>query len=213
MDSGHVDLPDQPELYGTRDTRIADAWSAELLDYPAHVFSTHTFRATKRFTDKHTGQLREIARTGANGGMHPEAALKAFRFFISNLNVALYGKNWGKRWHYGCQWALGQEFHKDGRLHFHALISAPTGDLWELTRVSQWHRFWLQEWGFNRIERPRSQADVADYVSKYVTKDGEVEFSPNFRSWVPPLPGYTRVAEQGRLLVRDAITPAPLDSR
>jgi len=212
VDSGHVELPDQHELYGTRDTRAADGWSQQLSRYPAHVFCTFTFRPTKRYTDKHTGQLREIARTGSNGGMHPEAAQKGFRYFISNLNRELYGNSWGKRWHYGCQWALGQEFHKDGRLHFHGLISAPTGDLWELTRISQWHRWWLQEFGFNRIERPRSQSDVAEYVSKYVTKDGEVDFSRNFGAWVPPMPGYSRAAEQGRLPIRDAISSAPLDS-
>jgi hypothetical protein len=211
VSAGHVDLPDQPELYGVRDTSVADGWAQVLCRYPAHIFGTFTFRPTKRFTDKWTGELREVPRTAAGGGMHPEAAAKAFRFFVSKINRELYGNNWGKRWHGGLQWALGQEFHKDGRLHFHALISAPTGDLWELVRVSSWHRWWLQEFGFNRIERPRSQADVADYVSKYVTKDGEVDFSKNFGQWIPPRPGYTREAEQGQLPGCDAIKPAPRD--
>lgn len=211
-DRGHVELPDQPELYGAKDNRIAEGWAQVLCRYPAHAFCTFTFRPTKRFTDKYTGQLREVARIAAGGGMHPEAAQKGFRFFVSNINRELYGNSWGKRWHKGLQWALGQEFHKDGRLHFHALISAPTGDLWELIRVSSWHRWWLHEFGFNRIERPRSQADVADYVSKYVAKDGEVDFSQNFGAWVPPVPGYMRVPAQGQLSGCDAIKPTPLDS-
>lgn len=212
MEPGHVELPDQPELYGTRSTAVPDAWAGLLSRYPAHIFGTFTFRPTKRYTDKFTGELREVARTAANGGMHPEAAQKGFRFFVSSINRELYGNSWGKRWHGGLQWALGSEFHKDGRLHFHSIISAPTGDLWDLIRVTSWHRWWLQEFGFNRIERPRSQADVAGYVSKYITKGGEVDFSPNFGRWVPPAPGYARAPEQGQLSGCDTRKPTPPDS-
>lgn len=198
---GHADLPDQPELYQQRDTRIVDAWGEVLRKYPAHVFCTFTFRPFKRFQDKHTGQLREVARTAAHGGMHPEAADKGFRFFVRQVNESLYGNNWQRKWHRGLQWARGQEFHKDGRLHFHALISAPTGDLWQLTTIRTWHRWWLAEFGFNRIERPRSQADVAAYVGKYVIKEGEVDFSPNFGAWHPPLPEWGATPLQAALSV------------
>jgi hypothetical protein len=211
-DRGHVELPDQPELYGTRDQSHADAWAGMLVKFPAHAFATLTFRPTKRFTDKHTGELREVARTSAGGGMHPEAADKAFRFFVSSINRELYGNCWGKRWHRGLQWARGQEFHKDGRLHFHALLSAPTGDLWQLISVRTWHRKWLDEFGFNRIERPRSQADVAGYVSKYVTKDGEVDFSPNFGSWLPPPSQYQAVPQQRELPGSRSTEQASADS-
>lgn len=198
---GHVQLPDQPELYGERDTRAADAWASVLQRYPAHLFATLTFRPYRRFTDKHTGQLREVARTAAHGGMHPEAADKAFRFFVSSINRDLYGNSWGRRWHRGLQWARGQEFHKDGRLHFHAVIAAPANDLWHITRIATWHRLWLREYGFNRLERPESQHAIAAYVSKYVTKGGEIDFSPNYGAWTPPEPQFVRGVVQTSLPV------------
>ena len=86
----------------------------------------------------------------------------------------------------GVQWARGQEFHKFGRIHFHALFAAPGVDLNTLTRRMDWVDWWWKEFGIARIEPPQSQHDVSRYVSKYVTKDGEVDFSPNFGRYVPP---------------------------
>ena len=131
--------------------------------------------------------------------MHPEAADKAFRFFVSCINREIYGPKWNTRWHRGIQWARGQEFHKDGRLHFHALLSAPTADLNHLISRYAWHEWWYREFGRNQIEQPRSQHDVAAYVSKYVVKDGEVDFSPNFGAWQPPRPDYAVAPQQSDL--------------
>lgn len=170
---------------------IADEWALFLRRYPAHVFATLTFRREKFFTDS-AGKVRSINRTGSNGSMHPEAADKAFRLFVSCINRELYGPKWGSRWHRGLQWVRGQEFHKDGRLHFHALLSAPTDDFNRLTSRYAWHEWWYREFGRNQIEQPRSQRDVAQYVSKYVTKGGDVDFSPNFGAWIPPRPDYSR---------------------
>ncbi len=200
MDCGHVDLPDQPELYGVPDTRIRDAWAELLKGYPAHWFATLTFRPQKFYTDKHTGEVRAIERTGSNGSIHGEAADKAFRYFVSCINREVYGRNWGQRPHGGIQWARGSEFHRDGRLHFHALLSAPTADLSQLASRYAWHEWWYREFGRNQIEQPRSQHDVASYVSKYVVKDGEVDFSPNFGDWKPPKLDYTRTLLQQRHL-------------
>lgn len=131
--------------------------------------------------------------------MHPEAADKAFRFFVSHINREIYGPKWATRWHGGLQWARGQEFHKDGRLHFHALLAAPTDDLNRLISRYKWHEWWYREFGRNQIEQPRSQNDVASYVSKYVVKDGTVDFSKNFGSWQPPKPDYTAAPQQSNL--------------
>lgn len=212
-DRGHASLPDQPELYGVRDTRSADAWQSLLQRYPAHVFATLTFRQTKRYTDKFTGEVREVPRVCAGGGMHPEAADKAFRFFVSSLNRELFGASWHRKWHGGIQWARGQEFHKDGRLHFHALLSAPTDDLNRLCSRYRWHEWWYREFGRNQLEVPASQADVAAYVSKYVTKGGEVDFSRNFGAWIPPPPTFVTRPHQTALPGADSNTPAPVDSR
>lgn len=123
----------------------------------------------------------------ASGGMHPEKADKIFRVLLSKINREIYGVRWYKRPDGGVMWARGQEFHKDGRIHFHALAAAPTDDLNNLTRRMRWVDWWWREKiGIARIEEPLSQADVAGYVSKYVTKDGEVDFSPNYGRYVPP---------------------------
>lgn len=196
MGSGHADLLDQPELYGVADTRVRDAWSELLGRHAAHCFATLTFRPQRYYRDRATGLVRFADRTGNNGSVHPEAADKAFRVFVSKINGAIWGRSWSKRWHGGVQWIRGSEFHRDGRLHFHALLSAPTDDLWRLTSLRPHHRWWLEEFGFNRLERPRSQRDVQSYVADYVVKDGLLDFSRNFGAWQPPRLDYTAVPQQ-----------------
>jgi hypothetical protein len=197
---GHVELPDQPELYAPVDNSVGDAWADLLKSYRAHWFTTLTFRPQKFVTDKYSGKVRGIDRTGHGGSIHGEAADKAFRYFISCINCEVYGAKWRRLSHRGIQWARGSEFHKDGRLHFHALLSAPTADLSQLTSRYAWHEWWYREFGRNQIEQPRSQHDVATYVSKYVVKDGEVDFSPNFGKWQPPRLDYSRALLQQRNL-------------
>ncbi|MRT52097.1 replication endonuclease, partial [Xylella fastidiosa subsp. multiplex] len=71
----------------------------------------------------------------------------------------LYGRVWSKRSHCGIQWARGQEWHRDGRLHFHAVVATPDEDINRLMNRYEWHEFWYREFGRNRIEAPRSQMD------------------------------------------------------
>lgn len=153
-----------------------------------------------------------IHRAGRSGGVHPESAHKAFRFFVSSINRDLYGRDWGRRWHRGLQWALGEELHKDGRLHFHALLSAQHGDLYRLVSFRDWHEFWRREFGNNRLEAPRSQGDVCGYLSKYVAKDGNVTLSPNFGAWLPPRPSYWATPGQTELIQPTSVTGSPADS-
>lgn len=177
---------------GVSEMRHADrvaAGYAELLGRTSwQLFGTHSFR---------------IHRAGRTGGVHPEAAHKAFRFFVSTLNRDLYGRDWGRRWHRGCQWAVGEEFHKDGRLHLHSVISAPTGDLYRLVSFRDLWQRWFKEFGVNRMEAPRSQGDVVGYVAKYVAKDGNVTLSPNFGAWLPPRPSYLATPGQPALVEAD----------
>jgi len=133
-----------------------------------------------------------VEHSSATGGVHPEKADKAFRYFVSCINRSIYGPKWNTKWHRGIQWARGQEFHRDGRLHFHAVAAAPTDDLNRLMSRYEWHECWYKDFGRNRIEAPRSQADITGYVSKYVTKGGAVDLSRNFGSWEPPPIDYTR---------------------
>jgi len=169
--------PDHPDLEGDLPVaehprqRERDAWAELLGREPWHWFTTLTFR-------------RDHERN--SGGIHPEKADKAFRFFIRCINESLYGKRWMRYApHGGIVWARGQEFHKDGKIHFHAVLAAPDRDLNTSSRY-WWHEWWFKEFGRNQIEKPHSQEDVVGYVSKYVTKDGEVDLSPNFGTAKPP---------------------------
>lgn len=155
---------------------LAQAYADLLTRNPWHWFATLTFRVSHE------------RRT--SGGVHPEKADKAYRFWLANLNRELYGPRWSKKPHGGLVWARGQEFHKDGRIHFHALIAAPTDDLNRLARRLTWMDHWHSQFGIARIERPNSQGDVCSYVSKYVVKDGEVDFSRNFGRVLVPRINY-----------------------
>ena len=168
-------LDDEPAgdevLPGVWSDPIAEAYADMLAREPWHWFITLTFR---------------LAHCSAMGGVHPEKADKAFRVLISKINREIYGVRWYKRPDGGITWARGQEFHKDGRLHFHAVAAAPTADLNNLTRRMRWVDWWWSQFGIARIEMPQSQEDICGYVSKYVTKGGEIDFSPNYGRYVPP---------------------------
>ncbi|WP_235871591.1 replication endonuclease [Pseudoxanthomonas winnipegensis] len=166
------------------DDLIAQGYADLLRRIPWQQFWTLTFRPSQ---------------TGRNGSVHGESADKAFRYFVSCINKEVYGPQWHKRPHRGIQWARGTEWHRDGRLHFHAVVAAPTDDLNRLINRYHWHEVWYREFGRNQIEAPRSQADITGYVSKYVTKGGEVDFSKNFGAWMPPLIDYTARPTQDRM--------------
>ncbi len=159
---------------------------AEMLErQPWHWFATLTFSPTKSILDKYSGKTRVVDRFHPIRGMHLEAADKAYRWWLTEINKRLYGRHW-QRGDGGLVWARGQEFHKSGRVHFHAVLAAPDGDLNRLASRYHWHELWHREFGRNQIEPPVSQADVSRYVSKYVAKDGEVDFSSNFGKAEPP---------------------------
>ncbi len=165
---------------------VAQGYAELLAREPWHWFATLTFSPTKKIRDKWTGETVAVPRFHPLHGMHLEAADKAFSWWISEINKDLYGKNWKRVPHGGLVWARGQEFHKSGRVHFHAVISAPDADLNRITHRSKWFWLWFNEFGRNRLEYPRSQDDIVGYVSKYVAKDGEVDFSRNFGTARPP---------------------------
>jgi hypothetical protein len=150
---------------------IALAYSDMLKREPWQWFATLTFRPDHE---------------RPSGGVHIEKADKAFRYFLRCLNESLYGKRWMRTQHGGIIWARGQEFHKNGRPHFHAVLAAPDRDLNTSASRYSWHEFWYREWGRNQIEQPRNQDEICGYVSKYVAKDGEVDFSHNFGTVKPP---------------------------
>ncbi len=165
---------------------VAAGYALLLAREPWHWFATLTFSPTKKVRDKWTGEKRSVDRFHPLHGMHLEAADKAWRWWVFEINKSIYGGNWREKSHGGIVWARGQEFHKSGRVHFHAVLAAPSDDLNKLASRYRFHEIWFRDFGRNQIERPRDQDEVVAYVSKYVAKDGEVDFSANFGKVVTP---------------------------
>lgn len=165
---------------------VADGYAELLAREPWHWFATLTFSPSKRVRDRHTGKEVVVDRFHPLHGMHLEAADKAWRWWIFEINKSIYGGNWRRIPHGGVVWARGQEFHKSGRVHFHALLAAPEDDLNKIASRYRFHEIWYREFGRNQVERPRDQDEVIGYVSKYVAKDGEVDLSANFGKATPP---------------------------
>ena len=82
-------------------------------------------------------------------------------------------------------WVVGIEKHKNGSNHLHAVVRLSQG-LGEIRRDEAWGIWRLprsqggMDLGWARVEPPKDQDDVRGYVSKYVTKGGELHLSPSF---------------------------------
>jgi hypothetical protein len=190
---------------------VAAGYAGLLLCHEWHWFATLTFSPSKTIRDRYTGEAKSVDRFHPLRGMHLEAADKAWRWWVFELNKRCYGKNWRRVPHGGVVWARGQEFHKSGRVHFHAVMAAPDDDLNAIASRYRFHELWFREFGRNQIERPRDQEEVGSYISKYVTKDGEVDFSANFGTVTPPrlFDGW----EDRTAGVLEHEAPAPADDR
>jgi hypothetical protein len=98
--------------------------------------------------------------------------VKKYLKFIAKLNDAVYGRGWFER-HVGVNWVRAEEFQRRGAIHFHALIGSSR--LAPLYRVA-WARKWEElGGGFARIEAIREAESVRRYVTKYVTKGGQID--------------------------------------
>jgi hypothetical protein len=134
-------------------SRLRSAYLELLSRYPLQWFCTLTFRDS----------------------VHPERAFKAFRVWTNEINRRLYGRQWHKRGD-GIYWVLAWEYQRRGVLHFHALL----GDvedlntrIWRLERMDRWDELA----GIARVEDIKGHAAVERYVSKYVVKGGQLDFS------------------------------------
>lgn len=142
-----------PAMFPTTDEpsrrELVDAWVEFLSRWEWDWFLTLTFRAN----------------------VHPEAADKAFRLFVSQINRELFGPRWYKH-RRGIRWVRALEMQRRDVIHYHALFGG--AGLSDLRRL-----FWMDRWneiaGYARIEEPRDVALVHGYVAKYVTKGGEID--------------------------------------
>ncbi len=137
---------------------LRDAWTEWLAARPWDLFLTLT-------SDHRT---------------HPEALHKRFRYCVHQMSNELYGRSRTRR---SCpiEYVNGLERHKSGWPHSHALLRFPDVDLSDRDQFSlaEWQQRVTDTGGFSWLSRPRNQGDVVGYVTKYVTKDGALELSPN----------------------------------
>lgn len=137
--------------------RLRVAWGEFIAQWPWEWFATFTFiHAT-----------------------HPERALKLFKVWCSKLSRQIYGPRWHKREPYGVNFVVAIEYHKSGQIHLHALIFG-VGDTRRLTWMDHWHALDVLA-GFPRIFAVVNNAAVSNYVTKYVTKGGDIYLSENLR--------------------------------
>jgi hypothetical protein len=145
--------------------QLTDAWIQMLSGYPWEWFVTLTFQHS----------------------IHPEAADKKFRLWVSMINRANLGPRWYKK-NDTVIWVRGLEYQnrfdpvnrtpgtaKDV-IHYHAVM---------MRCGFQSRRYWMQEWekiggGFARIYPPESIDAVNGYLTKYITYGGEIDLSQSF---------------------------------
>ena len=111
---------------------------------------------------------------------HEERAIKLFRVWKNRLNKQLFGPRWHKRLPFGVCWVLAVEYQKSGRVHLHILI-AGVGQTRRLDWMDNW---WVLDHlaGYARIYPVKNQHAVSNYVTKYVTKDGNIHLSDNLKN-------------------------------
>jgi hypothetical protein len=158
---GPGEVPPSPSK-ATASEDLPTAWVNLLGRWSWDLFGSHTFRED----------------------VHPEAAFKRFRLFISILNRKLYGPRWHKHGQ-GIIWVCAMERQGRGVVHFHTLLkSRELVELMQSTwRPGDHKNSWVNEvnglWdalaGFARIEPIEASAAVRGYVAKYVLKGGEIE--------------------------------------
>ena len=97
-------------------------------------------------------------------------------------NNSALGPRWSKKPNETVIWARGIEYQKRDVLHFHALIGCQNINLDRYTDRRHWADEWNEMAGFARIEKVKSAKEATRYVTKYVTRGGQIDLSPNITS-------------------------------
>lgn len=157
---------------------------------PAHpaAFSSNLQKSWVEFLGRF--QLDWFCTMTFRDDVHPEAADKLWRVWVSKLNRRLYGVRWYRQDHTSVFWIRALEWQRRGVVHYHAMV----GDHKDLNHEARARRLdlmdlWFDMAGIARID-PISRAEqdqrqaINSYVSKYVSKGGEIDFSPSLRFYV-----------------------------
>lgn len=109
--------------------------------------------------------------------VHPEQADRRYNRFLRQINESLFGRRFREKGQ-GIYHVRAIEYQRRGVLHFHSLMG---GGVWKLRRLS-YMDLWYSENGIARIEPYNPNLGARSYLSKYVSKGGEVDiFLPPWR--------------------------------
>ena len=119
--------------------------------------------------------------------IRPEPAFNIWRRLVRLLNERSFGKHYTRIvQHSYFSYVLGIEFQRRDVVHFHALVDKPLN--FDLI-----HRWWNRAAGFAWIDKIEHYQEAIRYVTKYVTKGGELKVYLAKTERVPkPLPLWWR---------------------
>ena len=153
-----------------KEISLREAWGEWIGRQPWHLFVTLT-------SEKQT---------------HPEAMSKRFRYCMKHVEEHVYGRRREPAGH-TLQWVVGQERTKQGWPHCHAVVRFPNVPEAGSDYVPQnifdlgyWQKWMTDTGGFAWLELPKSQQACVNYVSKYISKGGDLELSRSLADKVPP---------------------------
>lgn len=179
-----------PELRDWIEVRLTDhvrsGWSEFLGRYRWDVFATLTYAQAVRSSEK---VLRDFH--GWLWSWQVEAAIsRGLACRSESGRVSGAWANGYRKGRFRPVWVVGVEPHRSGALHAHAVVKW-SDRLPDLRRSVGWS-LWTEGRanGWSRLEPPRCQGDVTDYVSKYVTKGEDLFLSPSFSAAVLPCNGF-----------------------
>lgn len=108
--------------------------------------------------------------------IHPIAAERYLHTFFNKQNRRIYGRNYQKR-PLCLVWIAGLEYQKRNVVHFHALVANVPADYRYQAGYMDWKSIGNNA-GNIQIEKIRTLSDAIFYVTKYVTKEGDIILCP-----------------------------------
>ena len=133
-------------------SELRHAWVSMFQPYPWQVFLTLTF---------------DRKRIAPSYSVLPHSADKAFRGLVLFFNQRLYGPRYRRKTkHKGVVWVRVAEAHRDGVLHFHAVLHAPSGPMPEdlIRAAEEGLRFEMQYIGSDPLEEAEiTVVDIAPH--------------------------------------------------
>jgi hypothetical protein len=107
--------------------------------------------------------------------IHPEQAHKYFRRFLRLLNETIYGNHYYRK-RLGVIYCRAFENQQRDALHYHVLFSGIPDNIRRMDFVYEWNKLTK---GSARIYAYDENQKASGYMSKYITKEGDLEIDGN----------------------------------